>query len=662
MASRASAPPRRGTTSSRAGSRTTQSRPARGAKTQGGDRRSTATPKRAPAKAGTGTSRRTGPPARRSGQRPGLIPRLFALIGRGLAFVWLALAHGVGALARSIGRGARDLEPEQRRDGIALFLLAVAGVFAAGIWFGVTEWFAWLTAAVATAAFGSLAFLVPIACLALAWRYLRHPTQSDATGRMAIGSAAVVIAVAGLWHLWRGMPSPTSGPGRMDQAGGLLGWIVTAPAVAAMGPVVTAGLLVLIGLFGILVVTATSLRRIQRGVAYLIGLLFGARRSDEDELPGEDALPTEGELPTEGDHRAVPRDRRSGTIDPVEGRAGRSAVDSVAYQSTGYAANGFESTGLEHASTSGGSLIERGDDHRPAAVLMSGVSPARASSGALARPSLDLDDEVVSHGLTDVTDGTDGVALHASMSAHESIVAEQRVDSWQESLALAKVAVTNPGIANAALAREVELAQARIRARAGHSARFETLAIQRPAEDTQQPEPTSSVSPRRPAKPRRYVLPAATLLAAGPAAKTATKANEQVVAALGEVMDQFGIDARVVGFMRGPTVTRYEIELGPSVKVERVTALGKNIAYAVASADVRILSPIPGKKAIGIEIPNTDRELVALGDVLRSDVAKQDRHPMIAALGKDVEGGYVVANLAKMPHILVAGATGAGKS
>jgi S-DNA-T family DNA segregation ATPase FtsK/SpoIIIE len=467
--------------------------------------------------------------------------------------VWLGLAHLLGAVARAIGRSARDLDPTHRRDGLGLALFAGAAILVAATWFGVDGWFVVWASTIITSLMGWLAWLSPLILLALSWRFLRHPEEGAATGRLAIGGIAVLVGLTGLWHLSQGAATPSDGSHAMEQGGGVIGWIATAPLAAAVGPIVTGLVLVLLVLFGALVLTATSLAsvrdQLRRVLVAAVASVRGLRLRRTGR--GSRAVVSEGE------------DEPDGFL--------LSQVDEDDEPSM--------SSRTHHTSMLDTSLLE--DEERPAAVLMAGLG-----------------------------DGPTGGAGHAT----EQVLV-------------------------------------------GHSARHETVVIakgSRPkAERAQQ-----LVLPRHAA----YVLPRGDLLKTGPAHRTATRANEHVVAALTEVLEQFAIDAAVTGFMRGPTVTRYEIELGPSVKVERVTALSKNIAYAVASADVRILSPIPGKKAIGVEIPNTDRELVALGDVLSSPTAQNDHHPLGAALGKDVEGNFVIANLARMPHLLVAGATGAGKS
>ncbi len=548
-----------------------------------------ASPQGSAAKASGSSSRgsRSGAPQPRRGSSrpvrtgPGPVGRFFAGIGRALRGLWLAVAHVLGGLVRRFGHGARGLDPAHRRDGVGLLLVGAAVLVAAATWWSVDGWLAGAVTEVVTGAFGALDVLVPVLLVLAALRILRHPADEAATGRMLIGGLAVVVAVVGLWHVGHGSATPADGAGAMRAGGGWIGWLVSAPVVAAAGRVVAAVLLVILLGFGLLVLTATPVNAVPRRVRALRDRLLG-RTPAREAVEGDVGAPG-AEAPAEVDQ---PR-RRS--------RSARRRVSVM------------RRLGLDD---DGGGPAFAADEPFVSPVATEPARRPRRSE----KPTLDVDP---------------GVAAALAGAADAGAAAEPQQGDEAPTPADEHITVV--------LSRRVSTAHAL-------------------------PSNPSVVEQLPLSGEITYHLPPPDMITAGGRHKSSTSANDSVVDALTEVLEQFDIDAAVTGFQRGPTVTRYEIELGPSVKVERVTALSKNIAYAVASADVRILSPIPGRSAIGIEIPNTDREWVSLGDTLRSKNATSDHHPMLVGLGKDVEGGFVVANLAKMPHILVAGATGAGKS
>ncbi|MFF7886986.1 DNA translocase FtsK [Streptomyces sp. NPDC007896] len=518
--------------------------------------------------------------------------------------VWLGLAHAVGAMFRGIGRGAKGLDPAHRKDGLALLLIAIALIVAAGTWSNLHGPVGDLVEMLVTGAFGRLDLLVPILLAVIAARFILHPEKPEANGRIVIGLSALVIGVLGQVHIACGAPARSDGMQAIRDAGGLIGWGASTPLTYMMGDVLAVPLLVLLTIFGLLVVTATPVNAIPQRLR-LLGQKLGVVQAD----PDEDAFGEDDERYDEQWREALPARSRRRSRAP-EGYDAESAEEEALTKRRGRPRRPG---------------VQQPDLNRP----MDAVDVAAAAAAAL--------DGAVLHGMPPsplVADLTQGVTAER--------------DGYEE---------TTP----------VPAARAKVVPGAKRP-KQEALAVESVVPDLTKSAPDAP----RDLPPRAeqlqlsgditYSLPSLDLLERGGPGKTRSAANDAVVASLQNVFMEFKVDAAVTGFTRGPTVTRYEVELGPAVKVERITALTKNIAYAVASPDVRIISPIPGKSAVGIEIPNTDREMVNLGDVLRLADAAEDDHPMLVALGKDVEGGYVMANLAKMPHMLVAGATGSGKS
>ncbi|MEU2075927.1 DNA translocase FtsK [Streptomyces sp. NPDC013489] len=531
---------------------------------------------------------------------------------------WLGLAHGVGAVFRGIGRGAKGLDPAHRKDGLALLLLGLALIVAAGTWSNLRGPVGDLVEMLVTGSFGRLDLLVPLLLGAIGVRLILFPERPEANGRISIGLSALVIGILGQVHIACGSPGRGDGSEAMQDAGGLIGWAASQPLVFMMGEVLAVPMLVLLTLFGLLVVTATPVNAIPqrlRALGARLGIVEPAHDPAEDQPEGRGGPAREYDEYDEEWREARPQPRaarparRRGPVDPYDvERAEAEMLD-------------------RRGRSARRSSSEPAFDH--------GLDPVDVAAAAAA--------------------ALDGAVLNGMPPS--PIVA----DLTRDVTADRKAAVDAAAKAAAKAAEKAAPAAPVPPARGGDPRSGGGVPdLTKPA-----PEPTD-LPPRAEqlqlAGDITYSLPSLDLLERGGPGKTRSAANDAVVDSLSNVFTEFKVDAAVTGFTRGPTVTRYEVELGPAVKVEKITALTKNIAYAVASPDVRIISPIPGKSAVGIEIPNSDREMVNLGDVLRLAAAAEDDHPMLVALGKNVEGGYEMANLAKMPHVLVAGATGSGKS
>ncbi|RFS85649.1 DNA translocase FtsK [Actinomadura spongiicola] len=517
----------------------------------------------------------------RAPQKPDPISQAFLGFFKLLFKLYLLAAVAVGSVFRAYGHGARNLDPEHRRDGLGLALLGSSIVLASVTWFRPDGVVTIALEKVVRGGLGLPAMALPVLLALLAWRTLRHPEQHEDTGRVVIGMTALGVGVLGILHIAAGVPSPAKDMDGVRASGGVVGWVVSAPLEAALSGWVAVPLLLLLSGFGVLVVTATPINRVPERVSDLWAVATLQSRAPRPATDDKDAA---------GDDAAPKKRRRRKKSDGGDG-------DEL---EVGEHSRPYDSPLLDDAP-------KKAD--RPRRELADDLFEPDPFQADVPPPAPPVDEEAP----PDDHDRDDDRGDHDDHTVHDDLVA----------------GASTPRAA-----------------------------------DVPDPTPAPRRSEQLPlsSSGEIYVLPDPSALRPGSVAKPRTKANDTVVNALTGVLEQFDIDAQVTGFTRGPTITRYEIELGPAVKVEKVIALTKNIAYAVKSADVRIISPIPGKSAIGVEIPNTDKDIVSLGDVLRSPAATNEHHPMIVGLGKDVEGRTVVANLAKMPHILIAGATGAGKS
>ena len=519
-----------------------------------------------------------------------------------------------------------------RRTGWAFLILALAAVLALREWFGISGAAGDLLHHIAAGPVGVLGIFVPPLLAALGVAMLRVHSLGAVHARVSVGCLGLLTALTGMIQVGSGNPVLRGNIGGLESAGGLLGWLVGYPLAALFSSVGAFILFILLTVFSALVMSGKTVAEIRE-------LLEQYRTADGDEAS----------------HGA--------------GGSG----DSLARRLLGRARGGSGRAGASGGDPDQTALLDSYDGDEPFRSALEVEESASRKRGS-GRRKRSADREAQQTAITDLFEpggDPDGHSENAAfvvpdMGEESDAVASSAPSAASPTRTRPAGPTGGPAVAGSAAGGQRKPSSPKRSAPQSPSG-FDAVTEETPAAPLEEPDladqiAMSDLSNMALPDGSTYTLPEDALLGPGPGHSTRTPANDAIVESLQNVFSEFNVDATVTGYTRGPQVTRYEVHRGRGVNVSRITGLEKNIAYAVASDEIRLLTPIPGKSAIGIEIPNSDREMVKLGDVLRSQAARKQAHPLVVGLGKNVEGDYVVTNLAKTPHLLVAGQTGSGKS
>ena len=513
-----------------------------------------------------------------------------------------------------------------RRTGWAFLILALAAVLALREWFGISGAAGNLLHHIAAGPVGVLGIFVPLLLAALGVAMLRAHSMGAVHARVSVGCLGLLTALTGMIQVGSGNPILRDNVAGLENAGGLLGWLVGYPLAALFSSVGAIILFILLAAFSALVLSGKTIAEIRDLLAQRRSLAAGG------------------------------------------GGAPADAGDSLARRLLGRVRAGLGPTGTAGDDSDQTTLLDSYDGDEPfrSALEVEESTSRKRGSGRRKRSA---DREAQQTSITELLEP--GSEHPGSEQPDDSAFIVPEVGDEDAAVSSSAPSVASPAKnrpGGAAAARPSSAAQRRpSAAKRSAPSDFDAVTEETPEVPLEEPDladqlAMSDMSNMALPDGSTYALPEDSLLGPGPGHATRTPANDAIVEALQNVFAEFNVDATVTGYTRGPQVTRYEVHRGRGVNVSRITGLEKNIAYAVASDEIRLLTPIPGKSAIGIEIPNTDREMVKLGDVLRSQAARKQAHPLVVGLGKNVEGDYIVTNLAKTPHLLVAGQTGSGKS